>query len=177
MPIAFSDDELSRPLYLGRIVQNTSYILQTPEGRAMATAQALGVDISALFGGKRLPDPAAIQTEGNPPAGEQTPDDTPPENNIADLAAEAAADNDVDFPEDTEGETQQAETEFMRLTGTLEEYMSYKEYLDVTTTSGTNPYKLAQAELNSKTATEESREKMINRIRNFLIGKHVPGVA
>ena len=55
--------------------------------------------------------------------------------------------------------------------------MGFKEYLDVTTKSGTNPYKLAQDELFSTTATEESRMKMITRIKDFLIAKKVPGVA
>jgi hypothetical protein len=55
--------------------------------------------------------------------------------------------------------------------------MAFKEYLDTTTKSGTNPYKMAQDELSSKTATEESRSKMITRIRDFLIAKKVPGVA
>jgi hypothetical protein len=142
----------------------------------MATAQALGVDVAALFGARKpaLPPAADSSEESYTPAETTDPEN---ENGAAKLAAEAAADNDVDFPEDTEGESQQEETEFDRLTGTLEEYMTFKEYLDVTTPKGANPYKLAQAELDSKTATEESRTKMINRIRNYLIDRHVPGVA
>jgi hypothetical protein len=176
MPIAFSEDELSKPLYLGRIVQNTSYILQTPEGRAMATAQALGLDVAALFGARKPAIAPSAGTEDITPAG--TPEPEPENgNDTANLAAEAAADNEPDFPEDTEGETQQEETEFERLTGTLLEYMSFQEYLDVTSKNGLNPYSRAQAELDSKTATVESRQKMINRIRNYLIEKHVPGVA
>jgi t-SNARE complex subunit (syntaxin) len=144
----------------------------------MATAQALGVDVAALFGAKKpaLPLAADSSEETYTPA-ETEATEPENENSAANLAAEAAADNEPDFPEDTDGETQQEETEFERLTGTLEEYMSFKEYLNVTTKSGTNPYKLAQDELNSKTATEESRTKMINRIRDYLISKHVPGVA
>jgi hypothetical protein len=102
----------------------------------------------------------------------EPPDDVPPVDNTANPAAEAAADNEPDFPKDPEEE----KAEFDLLTGTLEEYMSFKRYLDVTAPSGINPYKLAEDELNSKTATEESRRKMINRIRDYLIAKHVPGV-
>jgi hypothetical protein len=161
------------------MIQNTEYILKTPEGRAMATAKALGVDVAALFGSRK---PAiAGSTETYVPAETSNPEPAPApepenENSAAKLAAEAAADEEPDFPEDTEGKTQQ-ETEFERLTGTLEEYMTFKDYLNVTTKSGTNPYKLAQDELSNTAATEDSRKKMIQRLRDFLIAKKVPGVA
>jgi hypothetical protein len=47
----------------------------------------------------------------------------------------------------------------------------------VTSGNGINPYNRAQEELASQTATVESREKMIKRIRDYLISKKVPGVA
>jgi hypothetical protein len=185
MPTAYDAKELGidsngnvRPMLFSRIVQNTQFILQTPEGRAMATAQALGIDVAVLFGAKKHalpPDADSSEKTYTPAETEATEPEN--ENSAANLAAEAAADNDVGFPEDTEGETQPAETEFEHLTRILEEYKSYQEYLDITTPSGTNPYKRLQAELNSTTATEESRAKMIRRIRDFLIEKHVPGVA
>jgi cobalamin biosynthesis protein CobT len=161
------------------MIQNTDYILKTPEGRAMATAKALGVDMSALFGSKKpalAATAAATETvvAGNTTSGEDT-EGNPQGENAAQLAADAANDE-PDFPDDPPNESQGEETEFERLTATLEEYMTFKEYLDITTKSGTNPYKLAEAELNSKTATEDSRSKMIDRIRNFLIQKKVPGV-
>jgi hypothetical protein len=183
MPTAFDAKELgidadgnTKPMLFSRIVQNTRFILQTPEGRAMATAQALGVDVAALFGAKKpaLPPAAGSSEESYTPTETTAPEN---ENSAANLAAEAAADDEPDFPEDPEGETRKEETEFDRLTCTLEEYMSFQEYLDVTTKSGTNPYQLAQAELVSQTATVESRQKMINRIRDYLISKKVPGVA
>jgi hypothetical protein len=183
MPEAFAEKDIKNPLYFGRMIQNTDYILKTPEGRAMATAKALGVDIATLFGGRKLPGPDQDQPEtppaSNPPAGERPPDRlTENQNSAANLAAEASAENEPDFPDDTESEAQQQEqTEFMRLTSILEEYMTYKEYLNVITKSGTNPYELAQAELDNKTATVESRSKMIDRIKAFLISKKVPGVA
>jgi hypothetical protein len=179
MPAAFEKADAAKPFVFTRVVQNTDYILKTPEGRAMATAQALGWDAAALFGGKKPLPPAAERIEAPYTPAETVT--TAPENgnSTAKLAAEAAAaGNEPDFPTDTEGETQaQQETEFMRLTVALEEYMTYKEYLDVTTKSGANPYKMALAELDSKTATEASRAKMLTRIRNFLIEKNVPGVA
>jgi hypothetical protein len=174
MPIAFEGKDLDKPLYLGRIVQNTDYILKTPEGRAMATAKALGVDVAALFGVKK----PAFANSGEADATPVETVEPEPEsgNDAANLATEAVADE-PDFPENSEAETRQKETEFDRLTATLEEYMTFKEYLDVTTKSGTNPYKLARAELDSKTATEESRTNMIKRIRGYLVAKNVPGVA
>jgi hypothetical protein len=182
MPTAFDAKDLGidskgniKPMLFSRIVQNTQFILQTPEGRAMATAQALGVDVAALFGARKpaLP-PAAGSSEESYATAETTAPEN--ENSAANLAAEAAADDEPDFPEDNEGENPQGETEFDRLTGTLEEYMSFKEHLDVTTKSGANPYELALSELNNMTATEESRTKMIKRVRDFLIAKNVPGV-
>jgi hypothetical protein len=185
MPTAFDAKELGidadgniKPMLFSRIVQNTQFILQTPEGRAMATAQALGVDIAALFGGRKMLDsaPPAARPEDNPPPEAGPPDGAPPENNAADLAAEAAGDDDPDFPEDPESGRGREETKFERLTAQLEEYMSFKEHLDVTTKSGTNPYELAKAELDNPAATEESRERMIKRVRDYLISKHVQGV-
>jgi hypothetical protein len=35
---------------------------------------------------------------------------------------------------------------------------------------------LAKAELDNPAATEESRERMIKRVRDYLISKHVQGV-
>jgi hypothetical protein len=185
MPTAFDAKDLGidskgniKPMLFSRIVQNTRFILQTPEGRAMATAQALGVDVAALFGARKpaLPAAAGVSEESYTPAAIEA---TEPENknSAANLAAEAAADDEPDFLDGAEDETLEEETEFDRLTRTLEEYASFKEHLDVTTKSGANPYELALSELNDMTATEESRTKMIKRVRDFLIAKNVPGVA
>jgi hypothetical protein len=176
MPGAFEKAEAAKPFVFTRVVQNTDYILKTPEGRAMATAQALGYDIASLFGAKKTALPPASKNSEEP----YTPSDVlepESENSAADTTAETVAEDEPDFPEDSEGKTKHEETEFDRLTGTLEEYMTFKEYLNVTTKSGTNPYKLAEEELNSSAATEDSRKEMITRLRDFLIAKKVPGVA
>jgi hypothetical protein len=62
VPSAFEPAEALKPMVFARIVQNTSYILRTQEGRAMATAQAIGIDIASLFGGNKMP--------GSQPSGE-----------------------------------------------------------------------------------------------------------
>jgi hypothetical protein len=172
MPIAFSEEELSKPLYFGRIVQNTSYILQTPEGRTMATAQALGMDISTLFGGKKLPDPTQGRQEAAPndyPPADEPPGDPPDNNNTADLAEE------VDFPDEPAGEgTPAGESEFQRLTNSLRKFLEgYKTELDVVTKTGRNPYKLAEEELANPSATEETRSVMIERLRSYLKAKGI----
>ena len=178
MPVAFTDKEIEKPLYFGRIVQNTEYILKTPEGRAMATAKALDIDMATLFGKPSLPSAAPVNEPADPPAGDPETEPEPEgQGQGADLAAQAAAEGDVDFPAE-EGEVQQEEeTEFNKITATLDEYMTFKEHLNIKTASGTNPYELAMQELNSKTATLESRQKMVERIRTFLVKKNVPGVA
>jgi hypothetical protein len=176
MPIALTAAQVSKPVLFGRIVQNTDYILQTPEGRAMATAQALDVDMATLFGSRKPELPTMTENADNTSEPEDTgPGVLPLNDDAANLAADASADDEPDFPGDDEGEGQQ-ETEFVRLTDTLEEYMSFKEYLNVTTKSGTNPYELAQAEFENKNANVESRTKMIKRVKDFLIAKKVPGV-
>jgi len=178
MPIAFTEQEISKPLYFGRIVQNTEYILKTPEGRKLATAVALGVDVTTLFGKPSLP--SATVTGEEPlcsPAEPTEPEPTPePGNNTADLAAQAAAD-DVDFPAEGNEAQETEQEEFERLTVELEQYLTYKDVLDVKTKSGVNPYQLAQSEFNSKTATVLSRGAMVKRVRDFLVMKKVPGVA
>jgi hypothetical protein len=182
MPEAFAEKDIQKPLYFGRMIQNTDYILKTPEGRAMATAKALGVDMATLFGSRKPSLTASTgPAETTIPAGTSEPErETEPEGGGAadNMSAHTTAADEPDFPTDNEGQArQEQETEFARLTNVLEEYLTYKDYLNVTTKSGTNPYELAQDELNSTTATEDTRVKMINRIRDFLIAKKVKGVA
>ena len=183
MPVAFTDKEIEKPLYFGRIVQNTEYILKTPEGRAMATAKALDIDMSTLFGKHSLPSAAAQEAEYTP-AGttDNEPEDkTEPEGNgnTADLAAQAAADDEPEFPVD-EAETQGngEKSEFEQVSIELEQYLaSYKECLNVNTKNNVNPYELGMKELSNSGATLESRTKMRGRIRDFLLSKNVKGVA
>jgi hypothetical protein len=178
MPTAFDGKDLDKPLYLGRIVQNTDYILKTPEGRAMATAKALGVDVAALFGARK---PALAPSDGDGFAGSIPSDEAPePENEngkeVANLAAEAAAADDPDFPDEPTGpgSPPQEKTEFDRLTDGLREFLEgYKTELDVTTKTGRNPYKLAQEEMSSLAATEETRRAMIERLRSYLKAKGI----
>jgi hypothetical protein len=181
MPAAFEKSDAMKPMVFTRIVQNTSYILNTPEGRAMATAQALGVDMSTLFGGRKMLDNASGEPQGK--TDNEPPADDPPESpaqgkTAADLVAEAAATDDPDFPDEPTGpgpgSPPQEKTEFDRLTDSLREFLDgYKTELNVTTSSGRNPYKLAQEELSSLIATEETRGAMIRRLRAYLKEKGI----
>jgi hypothetical protein len=175
MPSAFEQKDAAKPMVFTRIVQNTSYILNTPEGRAMATAQALGVDMATLFGGRKLPAPAQIQPEGQP--FDDSPDDIPPEHNTAaDLAADAAAAEEPDFPDEPTGPgtPAQEESRLEQLGHTLDQIMtSYKTELDVVTKTGRNPYALAEEELKNPSATEETRQVMIDRLMAFLKAKGI----
>jgi hypothetical protein len=175
MKPSFDEKEILNPMLFTRIVQNTSYILQTPEGRAMATAQALGLDVAALFGGRKAaltagdaaPETGAEETgggavhavweyaEGTAPAAPPAPpsggDGPPPQ---------GAAPPDFEAPE------------FDRLTAAIRDYLEgYRAELDVTLNSGTNPYKSAGAELQNHGATVETRRDMTSRLRNFLLQK------
>ena len=168
MPIAFTAQEIEQPVYFGRIVQNTSYILQTPEGRAMATAQALGVDMSSLFGKQKLLNDNSDQPENQSGNGDSAygEDD---ESTIVSPPTEAVS-CEPDFPDDpAETGHEKKETEFERLTHVLIEFMDgYKDALDVVSGNGKNPYKMGEEELKNPNATIESRSSMIDRLRNWL---------
>ncbi|MHB9294106.1 hypothetical protein Holit_03232 [Hollandina sp. SP2] len=172
MPAAFEKDDAFKTMVFTRVVQNTKYILNTPEGRAMATAQALGVDMSTLFGGRKLPNPVQNQLENHDT--DKAPTGDPPENKTsADngevLAAEAAAVEEPDFPDEPADKS-----EFDDLTDSLQEFVDgYKTELDVTSKSGTNPYKSALRELENKNATEDTRRNMISRLRKYLQAKGI----
>jgi hypothetical protein len=170
MPAAFEKADVAKPFVFTRVVQNTSYILQTPEGRAMATAQALGVDVASLFGGRKaLAGEAAAAPAGNDGRND---DDAPPPSVMTTAAAEP------DFGDEPYGTEPPAkppkETEFDRLTQALTEFIEgFKTELDVTSANGKNPYRLAEEELADMAATEDSRRAMIEKLRTYLTKKGV----
>ncbi|MDR1278595.1 MAG: hypothetical protein LBK02_07580 [Treponema sp.] len=161
MPTALTREQASRPLLFGRWVQNTDYLLKTPEGRLLAAAQATGTQelVAALYGKQALPGLA----EGQPG---ETRNVTEPENPGsgqdpagADLAGEAAGDDPAPRGE---------QSEFDRLTVALEEFMDgYGEQLDRVFPTG-NPYQIIQAELKDLGATVESRRDLVDRTRALL---------
>lgn len=167
VPVAFTAEDMKKPMVFTRVVQNTSRILDTPEGRTLATMQALGMTAESLYG-KKLPqaDEApteTVQEEDLKPADtsgfEESAEDITPEPGVsaADLAAQAnPAGNDE-------------QKKFEELTVRLEELMAaHKDNLDHNLKNGMNPYKLAQAEIDDFGATIESREAMISRTVKFL---------
>lgn len=193
MPTAFSKAEAEKPLIFGRIAQNTDYILQTPEGRAMASAQALGVDVASLFGGRKLPvqetETPAPAIPSNEPA-EALPETTevPVEyEGYSDEGAEAAFDSPhTSEPESTSSLAEQAAgaakttatdvNEFDALTQSLKQWIStYKDLLDGNFKNGVNPYQIALDELdeNNFNASVESRKLMIQRVKDFLKARGV----
>lgn len=161
MPTAFSAEDAAKPLVFGRFAQNTDYILQTREGRAMASAQALGVDVASLFGGRKISPEEneiapAVETEQRtalPPSPAEY------EESLAEQAAQPSGEN-----------------EFEALTLTLEQLTTtYKDILDTTLKTGQNPYRLAMEELdaNNFNASEISRQEMIKRVKDFLRARRV----
>ena len=162
MPTAFSADDAKKPLVFGRFAQNTDYILQTKEGRAMASAQALGIDVASLFGGRKIET-----TENGKPA--QVTAET-----RAALPETDAEFEDVSYEgadEAFSGTATQSGAGFDELTKTLREYCeTYKAKLDGTLKTGVNPYKMAMEELdpNNFNASVETRKAMIQRVKDFL---------
>ena len=171
MPISFSEEQIKKPVVFGRIVQNTSYILTTKEGRMMATAQALGVDMSGIFGGqKQLTNTATAGQDDDYGDYEEDEDET---ETAATAPAAKVVSKEPDFPDDPQ-ETQKKESDFDRFTQSLIEWMeAYRDELDVTAGNGKNPYKMIEAELANNNATVETRAGMIARIRDWLDKKGI----
>ena len=164
LPVALTEDQIKNPVVFGRIVQNTSYILQTPEGRVMATAMALGADIPSLFGRKALTDGAG----GIPAAMPESQDETPPE------GESGASQSDGEAPPNPAPEKPARDAEFEHLTTILNEFLEqFESYLNGKPKEGPNPYGAGMAELNDPNATKASRENMIIRIRTYLNKKGI----
>jgi hypothetical protein len=187
LPQGFPKERAEKYFVIGRTVPNLKEIASTPRGRALAEWKALGIDPALLLYGERrnqrfLPEQnTTVDLTGGQEAEssaesstEKTPGDTV--NTTAALAAEAAATEEPDFPNEPAGpgSPPQEKTEFDRLTDSLREFLDgYKTELDVTAKNGRNPYKLAQEELSSLAATEETRRSMIGRLRNYLKEKGI----
>ena len=164
IPTAFEPADALKPMVFTRIVQNTSYILNTEAGRFMATAQALGMDMSALYGKKML---------------EQQ---QPPQSNIShtedsfvNVTEEAQTSSEPDFPDEpTNTEEDEIKKQIDERGFIIDQLMaSYKDALDVTSGNGKNPYKMAQDELANQDATIESRDSMIKRLNDWLKNKGI----
>jgi hypothetical protein len=174
MPTAFNKAEAAKPMLFSRVMQNTDYILQTAEGRTLATAQALGMDLGALYGKRAIgPEPGGQEPEMRNVTGEEPGGGEPPAGNGGELAGEAG-----DDWEDMAAETKtEPPDEFQSLTVRLEEYLTaYKDALNVTMQGKTglvNPWELGMKEFNNTAATPETRRFMINKIKKFLEGKGV----
>lgn len=174
MPTAFSAEDAAKPLVFGRFAQNTDYILQTREGRAMASAQALGVDVASLFGGRKI---SPEENEIAPAVETEQRTALPP----SPAEYEEAVCKDSSVPDNAESLAEQAaqpsgENEFEALTLTLEQLTTtYKDILDTTLKTGQNPYRLAMEELdaNNFNASEISRQEMIKRVKDFLRARRI----
>lgn len=167
MPETFSAEDINRPLAFARVVQNTEYILETPEGRTMATAKALDMDVSSLLFGKKPESSKAVESAprvntADIHENDLTPADTSGfETNPADTASLANQANPA-------GGKSPEDQEFEELTVSLEALLeSNKDVLNTVTRTG-NPYEKGKAELDKLTATIESRKAMISNLTNWL---------
>jgi hypothetical protein len=127
MPESFAEKDILRPLAFGRMIQNTDYILNTNEGREAATLKALGCDVSSLFGRNNPALSADTAAEDNWKYAETPEPEGGAEPENGSNAANPAPADMPDFPAE-EGEAKQEQSEFEYLTGTLEEYLTYKEH-------------------------------------------------
>jgi len=172
LPSSFDADDIKKPMVFSRVVMNTAFVLSTPEGRTMATAKALDMDVSSLLFGNKKPDPAqAIAASA---------EKTPSEADMGNLRSANEPETEPEPAADTVSLADQANPgegsseEFKQLTIELEEMVvSFKEMLNVNLPSGMNPFTLAQAELDDFTATVETRKSMIKRTTDFLKARKV----
>jgi hypothetical protein len=167
MPTAFDPKEAEKPLVFARVVQNTDYLLKTPEGRLLAAAQATGTQdvIAGLYGRQALPGTQEEPAEPRDVTGSGDTENPPPAG--ASLAEEAAGDDWTNL------KPVRKTDEFEALTVKLEEYVNgYENILNRTLRGddGTevNPYEIALAELGNPAATAASRENMIGRIERLV---------
>lgn len=166
MPVNFTQADISRPMVFTRVVQNTAHILETKEGRTLATMQALGMTTESLYGKKpaineeRVEQMPQLKDEENlkPADTSGFEQETEPAADTASLAAQA----------NPAGMKSAEDQEFEELTISLEELLnSNKETLNIATRTG-NPYDKGIAELDKLTATIESRKSMIANLTNWL---------
>ena len=173
MPTAFAAKDIEKPLLFGRMVQNTEYILKTPEGRSLATAKALGIDISNFFGKPRIStdaEPINVTPNDIPPSDETLPAD----NTAASLAAQATEPDEPEFPDEPTGPGSEQEDLLVQKGLIIEQIMlTHKAALDVVSKNGKNPYKMAQDELANPNATPETRDSMIDRLKAWLKAKGI----
>ena len=172
MPTALSREEASKALTFGRWVQNTDYLLSTPEGRLLAAARATGTQdvVAALYGRQALPGLAGeAAPETRNANGEGEGGDAPPAAGAA-PADEAGGD---DWDDLKPAKRPDEPDEFEEISVRLEEYIhGYGEKINVLleTKDGTaiNPYEIALAELRDPAATVASRRNMIDRISRLV---------
>jgi hypothetical protein len=168
MPTAFDSKEAAKPLVFSRVVQNTDYLLKTPEGRLLAAAQATGTQdvLRDLYGKQALPGAG-----GEPEMRDVTEGDgTAPERTGEALAGEAGNGDDDGFG----GAVDQAPDELQELTLLLEQYLAtYQDTLNVQAPQGANPFTLVTNELNNPNATIQTRQDMIVRVKKFLSSRGI----
>jgi hypothetical protein len=140
----------------------------------MASAQALGVDVASLFGGRKI---SPEENEIAPAVETEQRTALPP----SPAEYEEAVCEDSSVAENAESLAEQAaqpsgENEFEALTLTLEQLTTtYKDILDTTLKTGQNPYRLAMEELdaNNFNASEITRQGMIKRVKDFLRARRI----
>lgn len=168
MPETFTGDEITRPLAFARVVQNTEYILETPEGRTMATAKALDMDVSSLLFGKRPEPTQAIESSQQTRSADIQPENLKPADTSGFDSEPAADTTSLADQANPSGTTESGE--FQELTVRLEEMVgSYKEKLNVVLPNKMNPFILAKNELDDFGASVDSRKSMIERTKKFLV--------
>jgi hypothetical protein len=174
LPQGFPKERAEKYFVIGRIVPNLKEIASTPRGRILAECKALGVDPAILlYGAQKVYGllPERNVNEYTADATDGTNGGQPTESIMTNT--KIVQPDFPDKPPDSAAVEPKAEprkeTEFDRLTNVLIEFMEeYRAELDVISSNGKNPYKLAAAELENKDATVDTLRSMIEKLRTYI---------
>ena len=172
MPNGFYKTEIeTMGLRFGRVIQNTDFILQTPEGKILASCQALNMDAAKIFG-------AFMQSRSiekiEPPQPVIIPVNQRDEEPVQQTELEKQAEtqpvkkSQVDpiqesvMQEGTAGDREPTELELV-----LDQFLTqYEKALNGNSTTG-NPYTLGKSLL-EKPHTDQDVKEMIDRVKTYL---------
>lgn len=153
MPNGFYKTEIeTMGLRFGRVIQNTDFILQTPEGKILASCQALNMDAAKIFG-------AFMQSRSIEKIEPPQPVIIPCDKEEPQIEARSY--------EEQVQEGTQASVEPSEIDLALDQFLTqYENVLNGNSATG-NPYTLGKSLL-EKPHTDQDVKEMIDRVKKYL---------
>lgn len=153
MPNGFYKTEIeTMGLRFGRVIQNTDFILQTPEGKILASCQALNMDAAKIFG-------AFMQSRSIEKIEPPQPVIIPCDKEEPQIEAQS---HEKQVQEGTQTSVEPSEIDLA-----LDQFLTqYESVLNGNSATG-NPYTLGKSLL-EKPHTDQDVKKMIDRVKKYL---------